>query len=41
MRKSAKEAKHIWLAQVIARIDQQKQARLFAAGEIMKRLVEL
>lgn len=40
-RKSAKDAKRTWLAQAIAQLDKQDQARLFAAGEIIKRLAEL
>jgi len=41
VRKSAKEAKRTWLAQAIAQLDKHDQATLFAAGEIIKRLVEL
>jgi DNA-binding MarR family transcriptional regulator len=41
VRKSAKDAKRTWLAQAIAQLDKQEQATLFAAGEIIKRLVEL
>ena len=41
VRKSAVDAKRTWLAQAIAQLDKQDQATLFAAGEIMKRLVEL
>ena len=41
MRKSAKDAKQTWLRQAIAQLDKQEQATLFAAGEIVKRLVEL
>ncbi|MGD1091947.1 MAG: MarR family transcriptional regulator [Bryobacteraceae bacterium] len=39
--KSAADAKRTWLAQAITQLDKQEQATLFAAGEIMKRLVEL
>ena len=39
-RKSAKDAKRTWLAQVIAQLDDQEQETLFAAGEIVKRLAE-
>jgi DNA-binding MarR family transcriptional regulator len=39
--KSASDAKRTWLAQAITRLDQQERATLFAAGEIMKRLVEM
>jgi DNA-binding MarR family transcriptional regulator len=41
MRKSVKDAKQTWLAQAIAQLDKQDQATLFAAGEIMRRLVNL
>ena len=41
MRKSAKDARRTWLAQAIAQLDKQEQATLFAAGEIVRRLVEL
>lgn len=41
MRKSAKDAKQTWLAQAVAKLDKQEQATLFAAGEIIKRLVAL
>jgi len=41
MRKTAKDQKQTWLAQAIAQLDKQDQATLFAAGEIIKRLVEL
>lgn len=40
-RKSAKDAKRTWLAQAIAQFYRQEQATLFAADEIVKRLVEL
>src|ERR1700688_3924997 len=40
VRKSAGDAKRTWLAQAIAQLDKQEQATLFAAGEIIKRLVE-
>jgi DNA-binding MarR family transcriptional regulator len=40
VRKSAKDAKRTWLAQAIAQLDKQEQETLFAAGEIMKRLVK-
>jgi DNA-binding MarR family transcriptional regulator len=39
-RKSSKEAKRTWLAQAIARLDEEEQATLFAAGEIIQRLAE-
>ena len=41
MRKSVKDAKRMWLAQAIAKLDKQEQATLFAATEIIKRLVDL
>jgi DNA-binding MarR family transcriptional regulator len=41
VRKSAKEAKQTWIAQAIAQLDLQERATLFAAGEIIKRLVEM
>jgi DNA-binding MarR family transcriptional regulator len=41
VRKSARDAKRTWIAQAIAQLDRQEQATLFAAGEIIKRLVEL
>src|SRR5579862_9539007 len=39
IRKSAKDAKRTWLAHAVAQLDKQDQATLFAAGEIIKRLV--
>ena len=41
LRKSARDAKRTWLAQAIAQLDNQERATLFAAGEIIQRLVEL
>jgi DNA-binding MarR family transcriptional regulator len=41
VRKSAKDTKRTWLAQAIAQLDEQERETLFAAGEIIKRLVEL
>jgi DNA-binding MarR family transcriptional regulator len=41
VRKSARDAKQTWLAQAIAQLDKQERETLFAAGEIIKRLVEL
>ena len=41
MRKSLKDARRTWLAQAIAQLDKEEQATLFAAGEIIKRLVNL
>jgi DNA-binding MarR family transcriptional regulator len=40
IRKSAKDAKRTWLAQAIARLDEEEQETLFAAGEIIQRLAE-
>ena len=40
VRESAKDAKRTWLAQAIAQLDKQEQETLFAAGEIIKRVVE-
>jgi DNA-binding MarR family transcriptional regulator len=40
VRKSAKGARWAWLAQAIAQLDEQDRETLFAAGEIMKRLVK-
>jgi len=40
VRKSAREAKRTWLAQAIARLNEEERETLFRAGEIMKRLVE-
>jgi DNA-binding MarR family transcriptional regulator len=38
--KTSKDAKLTWLAQAIARLDDKDRETLFAAGEIIKRLVE-
>ncbi len=40
VRKSARDAKRTWLAQAIAGLDEQERETLFAAGEIIKRLVK-
>jgi DNA-binding MarR family transcriptional regulator len=40
VRKSARDAKRTWLAQAIAQLNEQERETLFAAGEIIKRLVE-
>jgi DNA-binding MarR family transcriptional regulator len=37
---STREAKLTWLAHAITQLDDQERATLFAAGEIMRRLVE-
>ncbi len=39
--KSAADAKRTWLAQAIGTLDERERQTLFAAGEIIKRLVEL
>jgi DNA-binding MarR family transcriptional regulator len=41
VRKSSKDAKRTWLAHTIAQLNDQERETLFAAGEIMKRLVEM
>jgi DNA-binding MarR family transcriptional regulator len=40
VRKSMKDAKHTWLAQAVAGLNQREQATLFRAGEIIRRLAE-
>src|ERR1700722_1882334 len=40
VRNSAKDAKRSWLAQAVAQLTEQERQTLFAAGEIMKKLVE-
>jgi DNA-binding MarR family transcriptional regulator len=40
VRDRAKDRKRTWLAQAIAQLDKQEQETLFAAGEIIKRVVE-
>jgi DNA-binding MarR family transcriptional regulator len=40
MRRSAKDARRTWLAQALARLDEEERKALFAAGEIITRLVE-
>ena len=39
-RRSVGEAKRTWLAETIAKLDASEQEKLFAAGEILKRLAE-
>jgi DNA-binding MarR family transcriptional regulator len=39
--KSAVDAKRTWLAQAVAQLTDEERATLFAAGEIVKRLVKL
>ena len=41
LRKSAKDAKRMWLAQAIGQLDEHERETLFAAGRIIRRLVEL
>jgi DNA-binding MarR family transcriptional regulator len=41
MRRSAKDARRTWLAQAIARLDEDERKVLFAAGEIIMRLVDV
>jgi DNA-binding MarR family transcriptional regulator len=40
VRNSARDAKRRWLADAITQLDEQERETLFAAGEIIKRLVE-
>jgi len=40
VRKSLKDAKRTWLSHAIVELDEQERQTLFAAGKIMKRLVE-
>jgi DNA-binding MarR family transcriptional regulator len=40
VRKSLKDAKRTWLSHAIVELDEQERETLFAAGKIMKRLVE-
>jgi DNA-binding MarR family transcriptional regulator len=40
-RNSAKDAKLAWLAQAVAKLDKQEQTTLFAAGDIIKILVDM
>jgi len=40
VRKTAKDAKRTWLAQAFGQLDEQERDTLFAAGEIIRRLVE-
>ena len=41
MRKNTREAKHSWLARAIEKLDREEQDKLFAAGEVIKKLVDL
>jgi hypothetical protein len=40
VRKNAKDAKQAWLTHAIAQLDEKERETLFAADEIIKRLVE-
>jgi hypothetical protein len=40
-RSSAQHAKRAWLTQAVAQLSPQEQDTLFAAGEIIRKLVEL
>jgi DNA-binding MarR family transcriptional regulator len=40
VRKSAKDTTRTWVAQAVGRLDEHDRETLFAAGEIIKRLVE-
>ena len=40
VRNSSRDAKRTWLAHAISQLNKDEQETLFAAGEIMKRLVE-
>jgi DNA-binding MarR family transcriptional regulator len=41
MRKDTREAKHSWLAHAMEKLDKKEQEKLFAAGEVIKKLVDL
>jgi DNA-binding MarR family transcriptional regulator len=41
MRKDTREAKHTWLANAIEKLDRKDQEKLFAAREVIKKLVDL
>lgn len=40
-RKKTREAKHTWLAHAIEKLDKKEQEKLFAAGEVIKKIVDL
>jgi DNA-binding MarR family transcriptional regulator len=40
LHKSAKDAKRMWLAHAVAQLDEAERETLFAAGEILQRLIE-
>jgi len=41
LRQKARQAKHTWLAEAIAQLDAADRATLFAAGDIIERLVKM
>jgi DNA-binding MarR family transcriptional regulator len=41
MRKNRQQAKHTWLAHAIEKLDKKEQETLFAAGEVIRKLVDL
>ena len=41
LRKSTREAKQMWLAEAIAKLDKREQQTLLEAGEIIRRLAEM
>jgi DNA-binding MarR family transcriptional regulator len=41
VRRSAKDARRTWLAQAIAKLDDEERKVLFAAGEIISRIVDI
>ncbi len=41
MRKNTREAKHTWLVNTIEKLDKKEQEKLFAASEVIKKLVDL
>jgi DNA-binding MarR family transcriptional regulator len=40
VRKRARDAKRTWVAQAIAQLDERERETLFAAGDIIRRLIE-
>jgi DNA-binding MarR family transcriptional regulator len=40
VRSSVRGAKHMWVMQAIAQLDKEEQETLFAAGEILRRMVQ-
>jgi DNA-binding MarR family transcriptional regulator len=41
IRENTREAKHTWLAQAVEMLDKKDQETLFAAGKVIKKLVDL